>query len=60
MKRINNEQINQKFDEDFYSQILSAKKFSNINQNLHFIKNIILKITLFPLSGVVNENLKEF
>ena len=39
IKNLENEQINEKFDEDFYSQILSAKKFSNLNEILHSSEN---------------------
>ncbi len=41
IKNPENEQINEKFDEDFYSQILSAKKFSNLNEILHSIISLI-------------------
>ena len=39
IKNLENEQIKEKFDEDFYSQILSAKKFSNLNEILHSSEN---------------------
>ena len=35
IKNLDNEQIIKKFNEDFYSQILSAKNFSYLNENLH-------------------------
>ena len=39
IKNLDNEQIIKKFNEDFYSQILSAKNFSYLNENLHNSQN---------------------
>ena len=35
IKSLNNQQITEQFNKDFYEQILSAKKFSNLNAVLH-------------------------
>ena len=35
IKSLNNEQITEQFNKDFYEQILSAKKFSSLNAGLH-------------------------
>ena len=35
IKSLNNQQITEQFNKDFYEQILSAKKFSGLNANLH-------------------------
>ena len=35
IKSLNNKQITEQFNKDFYEQILSAKKFSNLNADLH-------------------------
>ena len=40
IKSLDNEQITKKFDEDFYSKILSAKKFSEINKDLHISEQL--------------------
>ena len=51
IKSLDNEQITKKFDEDFYSKILSAKKFSEINKDLHiseqFNTDINISVTQF-------------
>ena len=39
IKMLNSEQITEKFNQDFYGQILSAKSFANLNVNLHDEKN---------------------
>ena len=35
IKSLNNEQITEQFNKNFYEQILSARKFSNLNAGLH-------------------------
>ena len=39
IKSLNNEQITEKFNTEFYEQILSARRFSNINADLHESSN---------------------
>ena len=62
IKSLENEQITEKFDEDFYSQILSAKKFSNLNEILHTSENFescFISVTQLYTYNGKNKNLKE-
>ena len=55
IKSLNNKQITQQFNNDFYEQILSAKKFSNINIDLHndinFDSSLISVTQLYTYNG---------
>ena len=57
---MNNEQITEQFNKDFYEQILSAQKFTNINADLHdsinFDSSLISVSQLHTYNGK-NENL---
>ena len=61
IKNLDNEQISKKFDEDFYSQILSAKKFSELNKDLHyseqFNSNFNISVTQLYTYNGTNINL---
>ena len=60
IKGLDNEQIIKKFNEDFYSQILSAKNFSNLNQNLHNSQNFeetSISVTRLYIYNGKNKNL---
>ena len=61
IKSLDNEQISKKFDEDFYSQILSAKKFSELNKDLHyseqFNRNFNISVTQLYTYNGTNINL---
>ena len=60
IKSLDNEQITEKFDEDFYSQILSAKKFSNLNELLHTSENFessFISVTKLYTYNGKNKNL---
>ena len=64
IKSLDNEQITKKFDEDFYSKILSAKKFSEINKDLHiseqFNNDINISVTqLYTYNGTNNNLVKK-
>ena len=60
IKSLNNEQITEQFNKDFYEQILSAQKFTNINADLHdsinFDSSLISVSQLHTYNGK-NENL---
>jgi hypothetical protein len=60
IKSLNNEQITEQFNTEFYEQILSARRFSNINADLHessnFDSSLISVGQLHTYNGK-NENL---